>query len=59
MSKKTRKKIARKDPAAASDTSAAATGNKTTIRSAIKLTPFVGKVYLCAENLGKRYQYAR
>lgn len=59
MSKKTRKKIARKDPVAASATSAAATDNKPTIRSAIKVTPVVGKAYLCAEDPGKRYQYVK
>lgn len=59
MSKKTRKKIVRKNPAAASGASATATDGKPAIKSAIKLMPAAGKLYLSAEDLEKRYQYVK
>ncbi len=59
MSKKARKKIARNNPAATAVTSATATDSRPAIKSAIKVTPAAGKVYLSAEDLEKRYQYVK
>ena len=59
MSKKTRKKIVRKNMPVIAGANAAATGSKPVVKSAIKALPAAGKVYLSSVDLEKRYQYVK
>ena len=59
MSKKTRKKIVRKNPAAASGASATATDIRPAIKSATRVMSAAGKAYLSSEDLDKKYQYVK
>ena len=59
MSKKTRKKIVRKNLPVIAGANAAATDNKSAVKSAIKALPAAGKVYLSSVDLEKRYQYVQ
>lgn len=59
MSKKTRKRIARKNPTSTASAIAAATDSRPATKSVIKVMPSAGKVYLSSEDLDKRYQYVK
>ena len=59
MSKKTRKKIVRKNLAGSSVASAVASDSKPIIESALKVPSAAGKVYMSSEDLDKKYQYVK
>jgi len=59
MSKKTRKKIVRKNLTGTAGSSDKLTDNKSVLKSTVKVPPAAGKVYLSSEDLGKKYQYVK
>jgi hypothetical protein len=59
MSKKTRKKIVRKNMTGTAGSSDKLTDNKSVLKSTVKVPPAVGKAYMSSEDLEKRYQYVK
>jgi len=59
MSKKTRKKLARKNPAGITGVGPKLAVNQSTIKSAAKAPVAAGKSYMSSEDLEKRYQYIK
>lgn len=59
MSKKTRKKIVRKNLIGTAGSSDKLTDNRSILKSTVKVPPAPGKAYLSSEDLGKKYQYVR
>jgi hypothetical protein len=59
MSKKTRKKIVRKNMDGSTDTRDKVADNKSALKSTAKVPVAVGKATMSSEDMAKRYQYVK
>ena len=59
MSKKTRKKIVRKNPDGTTVVSAKVTDSKSAVKTTLKTPVAASKVSISSEDMAKRYQYVK
>ena len=59
MSKKTRKKIVRKNMTGTAGSIDKLTDNKSVLKSTVKVPSAVSKAYMSQDDLAKRYQYVK